>query len=178
MSWRAARITVRHGIATSPLRLLVMTARSLRSRPAVLCLILLVAGCASTPQTSHEQDTDAKQFGTHPNAGTIYVYRTEFDHLEDQTVLYANGRLIGATLPGTYFRLDLPPGRHLLHGIAADTGRITLDTRIGELYFVELTVVEAQSNFRLVSDEVGRSRIVKCCALLENWAPGQRPLLR
>ena len=155
-------------------------ARGVRPLPLalVICLVLLVTGCAATPQASREHDADAKQFGTHPNAATIYVYRSELDRLEDQTTLYLDGRVVGETLPGTYFRLDATPGRHVLQGIAADTGRFTIDTRIGELYFVELTVVEAQSHFRLVSDAVGRNRILKCCVLLENWAPGQRPLLK
>lgn len=160
-------IAVRHGIGVCHLW-----------RTLILGLVLCVAACASSPQASREQDADAKQFGTHPNAATIYVYRSALDRLEDQTTLYLDGRIVGETLPGTYFRLDAAPGRHVLQGIAADTGRFTVDTRIGELYFVELTVVEAQSHFRLVSDEVGRNRILRCCALLENWAPGQRPLLK
>ena len=139
---------------------------------------LLAAGCASTPQASRERDAEAKQFGTHPNASTIYVYRSEFDRLEDLQVLYIDERLVGETLPGTYFRIDTTPGRHVLHGIASDQGRIAPETRPGQLYFVELSVVEGQSQFRLVSEETGRQRILKCCALLENWAPGQRPLLK
>jgi len=138
----------------------------------------LAAGCASTPQASPERDAEAKQFGTHPNASTIYVYRSEFDGLQDLAVLYVDERLVGETLPGTYFRIDPSPGRHVLHGIGSDQGRIAFETRAGQLYFVELTVAENQSNFRLVPEDAGRQRILKCCVLLESWAPGQRPLLK
>src|ERR687895_566372 len=103
-------------------------------------MALLVAGCASTPQASRERDAEAKEFRTHPNASTIYVYRSPFDKLEELTVLYIDGRLIGETLPGAYFRIDTTPGKHLLHGVAFDSGRFALETRAGELYFVEINV--------------------------------------
>jgi len=144
----------------------------------IAVVTLLLAGCASTPQASREHDAEAKQFRTHPNASTIYVYRSRFDRLEDQTVLYIDGRLVGETLPGTYFRIDTPPGRHVLSGIGIDSGKVALDTRPSQLYYVELTVTEGLSNFRLMPEDTGRKRVVECCALLENWAPGQRPLLK
>jgi hypothetical protein len=145
---------------------------------ALAILALLVAGCASTPQASPERDSQARQFPTHPGASTIYLYRNEFDYHEDQAVLYIDGRLIGATLPGAYFRIDTVPAPHLLHGMGVDVGKLEVETRAGELYFVELSVSGGHSHFRLVPEEVGRRRILQCCVLLENWAPGQRPLLR
>ena len=148
---------------------------------ALLFVSLLVAGCTSTPEASRERDADAKQFYTHPNAATIYVYRLPSDQRaqgQEQSVLYLDDRLIGQTLPGAYFRIDAVPGRHLLHGIGSDMGRLQLDTRPGELYFVELTVPTGNSQFRLVRGDIARKHIVQCCALLENWAPGQRPLIR
>jgi hypothetical protein len=145
---------------------------------ALAFVALLLAACASTPQAPADRDAEAKQFRTHPGASTIYVYRSKFDRLEDLSVLYLDERLIGETLPGSYFRIDTTPGRHVLHGIGVDQGRIALETRPGALYFVELTVVEGQSHFRRASDEMGRKSILECCVLLENWAPGQRPLLK
>ena len=68
---------------------------------AVLALAsVLIAGCASTPEAGPARDAEAKQFLTHPSASTIYVYRSPFNHLEADTVLYVDGRLIGATRPG------------------------------------------------------------------------------
>lgn len=143
-----------------------------------LAAAVLVAGCASTPEASPWDDAAAKEFQTHPNASTIYVYRSEFNHLDTDTVLYIDGRLLGATLPGAYFRIDTVPGRHMLHGTGIDVGKIALETRPGEIYFVSLDVVAGHSNFRQVSNEAGRDRVRACCALLENWGPGQRPFLR
>ncbi|MGZ9037192.1 MAG: hypothetical protein ACXW12_08890 [Burkholderiales bacterium] len=147
-------------------------------RPAALAALALVGACASTPQAPLQADERAKEFAVHPSAATIYVYRSEWNTIDTGSVLYIDGRLIGATLPATYFRIDTVPGRHVLHGIGPDIGTIALDTRPGELYFVSVDVIGGHSHFSMVPPLPARDRIRDCCALLENWAPGQRPFLR
>jgi hypothetical protein len=145
-----------------------------------IAVALIVAGCTSVPQASEARDADAKQFNTQPGYAAIYVYRPDFGYASDpaESVLWMDTRLIGSTLPRTFFRLDTRPGRHVLHGDAHDTGKLALDTKAGELYFVSLNVVGGISRFTQVSPDTGRREILKCCAMMENWAPGQRPLLR
>ncbi|MGQ0522610.1 MAG: DUF2846 domain-containing protein [Betaproteobacteria bacterium] len=138
---------------------------------------ILLAACASTPQASRERDAQAKEFNTHPGTAALYVYRPD-TAFEEESVLYVGGRLIGATLPGTYFRIDLRPGAHRLQGTGVDNGSITIEAHPGALYFVSLRVVGSQSHFERVDDATARQSIQSCCALLENWSPGQRPLLR
>jgi hypothetical protein len=145
-----------------------------------IAIAAVMAACTS-PQAAPERDADAKQFSTHPNAAALYVFRSNFNRqvqMDDDSVLYLDDRLIGNTLPGAYFRIDAVPGRHILHGIGADAGRLSMDVRAGELYFVRLDVVNGQSHFRIEPEQVGRAQVKACCALLENWTPGQRPLLR
>jgi hypothetical protein len=142
----------------------------------LLGVIGLVTGCASTPQASDDRDKAAKQFGTHPASATLYVYR--IDTSTDDSVLWIGERIIGATLRNTYFRVNLEPGRHVLTGMGHDDGRLPIDVRPGMLYFVALTVAAGQSRFELVPEAIGRKAVTNCCSLLENWAPGQRPLLR
>ncbi|MBI1966179.1 MAG: DUF2846 domain-containing protein [Betaproteobacteria bacterium] len=145
----------------------------------VLLLAIALAGCASTPQASRGRDAEAKQFLTHPGSAAIYVYRADFPATNsDDSVLYVGDRLTGATLPGTYFRLDLRPGTHVLRGYGYDQGTFKLDVQSGALYFISLNVLGGNSHFRRVGPEAGKRMIQACCALLENWAPGQRPLLR
>ena len=153
----------------NPLRIAVMLA-------SLLAGALLMAGCTSTPEAQPERNALAKEFLTHPAASTIYVYRSEFNVFDTDTVLYVDGRVVGSTVPGTYFRIDTTPGRHILHGTGIDLGEIALQTRPGQLYIVELSVVGAQSTFRLLPDQAGRERVRACCTLLTNWAPGMRPL--
>jgi hypothetical protein len=152
-----------------------------RPRTALLVSILALAGCVSTPEATPERDAEAKRFMARPDAATIYVYRDDFSSAEpgtDDTVLYVDGRLIGATLPRTFFRFDVRAGERLLHGFAYDQGSLKVDTRPGELYFVSLQTAGGTSRFTLVKPDVGRRDILRCCALMENWAPDQRPLLR
>ena len=156
---------------------LMMTLRHI----CIAALVAILAACTSTPQASRERDAEAKQFVTHPGAATLYVYRSNLNRhaqIYDDPVLYVDDRLIGNALPGGFFRIDAVPGRHVLHGIGSDAGRLAIDVRPGQIYFVRLDVVAGQSNFRVEPEQIGRSTVQACCALLENWAPGQRPLLR
>jgi hypothetical protein len=145
---------------------------------AFAAAVLALGGCTSTPEAPPDRDALAKEFNTHPGASTIYVYRSQFNNLDFDSVLYLNGRLIGSTVPGTYFRVDAAPGHNVLHGTGIDLGQIALDTRPGALYFVSLNVFGGHSQFKVVPGEVAKQRIASCCVLLENWAPGQRPFVR
>lgn len=152
-----------------------------RARSALLVSILALAGCASTPEASSEADAEAKRFIALPGSAAIYVYRDEFrvdDADMQDSSLYVDGRLIGATLPGTYFRFHVRAGEHLLHGYGYDQGTLKFDARSGEIYFVALNVATGTSRFTPVTPETGQRDILRCCSLLENWAPGQRPILR
>lgn len=142
----------------------------------LLALVAGLAGCASTPQASAERDAEAKRFGSPPATAAVYIYRT--DTADEDSVLWIDGRLVGATLRGTYFRVHLEPGRHILTGMAADSGRMELETRPGLVYFVSLKVLGGRSHFQRMPSETGKKVVANCCVLLENWAPGQRPLLR
>jgi hypothetical protein len=152
-----------------------------RARLAWAVLIAALAGCTSTPQATGERDAEAKRFLARPGAAVIYVYRFDIGSTEmasDDTVLYVDERLIGSTVPLTFFRFEVQEGAHLLHGTGHDQGRLKLETRAGEIYFVQLLAAGGVSDFRRVDAETGKRDILRCCSLLENWAPGQRPLLR
>jgi len=146
--------------------------------PLIAAALMLAGGCASTPQASRERDAAAKEFLTHPATAALYVYRDSGRGESDDTVLFVDDRPIGSTLPASFFRFDVQPGRHVLHGIGYDNGYLALDARPGEIYFIALDTLGGTSSFVLVDDQTGRRAVSRCCALLENWAPGQRPLLR
>lgn len=156
------------------------SSRLLRDSAVVLAVLLALAGCASTPQAPAGEDALAKQFLTHPDSATLYVYRPDRSPSPDSedTLLYVDDRLIGATLPGTYFRIDLLPGVRRLHGMAHDNGSLNVNIRRGEITFVALIAFNGSSYFARVAPEAGKHELVRCCELMENWTPGQRPLLR
>jgi hypothetical protein len=151
-----------------------------RVATATAWLIIALGGCASVPEASLARDAEAKQFETRPGAAALYVFRNDFPStstLED-SVLYVDDRLIGATLPGTFFRIDLLPGTHELHGYGYDRGSFKIRARDGEAHFVALNVIGGVSHFSPMAPAAGKREIARCCALMENWQPGQRPLLR
>ena len=152
----------------------------MRAAAATAGLIIALGGCASVPEAAPARDAEARQFETRPGAAALYVFRNDFPStsmLED-SVLYVDNRLIGATLPGTFFRIDLLPGTHELHGYGYDRGSLKVRARDGEVRFVALNVIGGVSHFRAVPPDAGKREIARCCALMESWAPGQRPLLR
>jgi uncharacterized protein DUF2846 len=144
-----------------------------------LALLVALAGCASTPQATTASDAEAKRFLSHPGLAAVYVFRPDFtaSAMED-TILHVDDRLIGQTLPGTFFRVDVQPGAHVVRASAAGATAIAINARTGELYFVQLDVSDGGSRLALVEPAKAQAIILKCCALMENWAPAQRPLLR
>ena len=145
----------------------------------LVALLLALGACASTPQATPKRDAEAKRFISHPGFAAIYVYRPDFLSLEmDDSTLYVDDRLIGATLPGAFFRIDVQPGPRVVSSSAAGSTELKLDTRPDELYFVQLNVTSGSSRLALVDPETAKREINRCCALMENWAPGQRPALR
>ena len=143
---------------------------------SMACLLFAMSGCASTPQATAERDELAKQFAADPEKGTVYIYRpgVNFDNnTEDiSSVLYIDQRLIGSTLAGVYFLVQLAPGTHVLSGIANDQGKMTLQVEAGRLYFVSLQVLNGSSVFTQVGVDTGKREVSNCCTLYDNAKPG------
>jgi hypothetical protein len=152
----------------------------MRARLALAIAIFVLAGCTSTPQAASERDAEAKRFHTRPDAARIHVFRPDLNTADmGDTVLHVDDRLIGTTLPRTFFVIDVSPGRRVVRAVSPGTDQITIDTEAAQLYFVELDALEGGSPMlRRVNPDTGKREILRCCSLLENWAPGQRPLLR
>ncbi len=151
---------------------------TLRIAPAIVLLLALVGGCASTPMASRESDADAKRFETAPNAAIIYLYRPPAPGGDAASTIWVDGRLIGETLPTTYFRVPVRAGYHRINAAGSDLGRLEIDAKAEGVYFVEMQVLgESQSAtttiFRSVAPETGKAAILRCCRLLEAWRPGQ-----
>jgi len=141
--------------------------------------LLLAAGCASTPHATAARDAEAKAFRPQADASTVYVFRTDRPTADGfDSMLILDDHLVGSTLPGSFYRVIVPPGRHVLQGFGPDAGSMAFDAPGKDMVFVELVVVAGHSHFTVVPPAYGQASIRACCHLLENWAPGQRPLLR
>jgi hypothetical protein len=152
--------------------------RNVQGIPAVIGILLaLLAGCASTPEASLTTDADAKRFDSAPNAALIYIYRP-IGAGPGVSTIWLDGRLVGESLPQSFFRVAARPGHNRITTSGNDPGRLEFDTRADGVYFVEARVQgvsqsEASSSFRLVAPEIGKAAIVDCCRMLEAWRPGQ-----
>lgn len=139
--------------------------------------VLLVA-CAATPEAPRSADAEAKRFESAPRAAIVYLYRADTPGSDATSTIWVDDHLIGDTLPATYFRIAVRPGRNRISGFAGDQGRIEIETRPGEVYFVAMQVPgdihsSPTTFFRTVTPEIGKAAILRCCTLLDAWRPGQ-----
>ena len=144
--------------------------------PLVLILALL-GGCAATPEAPPASDAEAKRFESAPRAAIIYLYRADTPSSATSTI-WVDDRLVGQSLPATYFRVAVRPGRNYIAAFAPDQGRLEIDTREGGVFFVAMQVggdfeTPGDTIFRSVPPEAGKAEILRCCTMLETWRPGQ-----
>ena len=103
-------------------------------RYLLLTVLLLIAGCAQLPPPP--EDAAAKRFEALPDRAVIYLARPAPDPTFIVPVML-NDRMIGSTYHGTFLRIEVPAGRHVLRGMAGDSGTITVDAAAGRIYYVE-----------------------------------------
>lgn len=129
----------------------------------LLLAILLITGCAQYQLPPPPEDAIAKRFETAPGKSVIYLARHSMEPSYVAPVIL-DDHGIGSTYRGTYMRIELPAGTHKLHGMAGDSGSITLKTEPGQLYFVEHRAFGyrdfTHSSYTQVGPERGRSLVM------------------
>lgn len=148
-----------------------------RATPALLVVFALLAACTATPEAMPDRDAAAKHFEPAARAAVIYLYRADSPSKGVSTV-WVDGRLVGQSLPATYFRAITRPGRNRINATGADAGHLEIQTREDNVYFVAVHVSgedEGSSTtvFRSVPPAIGQAAIQRCCTMLETWRPGQ-----
>lgn len=163
---------------THPMAEAISKSRS--ARGALALAAVLLSACASTPEANLERDQEAKRFEPVTRDAVLYVYRPDMGNTAADTTLWANGRLVGTSLPRTYFRIIVLPGRTHLHTNGPDSGKIEVMAGGNEITYVEMQTLNPDSpstHFRVVSAEHAQAAIRACCTMLEVWRPGQPRLL-
>lgn len=133
----------------------------------ILFLAVLLAGCVQLPPTP--QDIQAKKFERVPDKAVVYVVRGFPDFSENGATIWLGDSATITTYPGTYYRWEVPPGRHRIVGFGGDTGAITLAAEAGRIYFVQQRVSRFfrydQSYFQLVDERQGRAAVMRAVLL-------------
>ena len=142
-----------------------------------MVLLALLGGCAATPEASRETDAGAKRFESAPRAAIIYLYRADTPS-DTTSTIWIDDRVVGQSLPATYFRVAVRPGHNRITAFAPDQGWLEIDTRDGGVFFVAMQVggnadTTSDTVFRSVPPETGKAHILRCCTLLETWRAGQ-----
>ena len=78
---------------------------------AVIAIVFL-AGCASVPMAPPEEDAAAKEFSTHPDKASIFVFRNESMGGAVSMDITLNGEAMGKSGPKTFFHWLVDPGRY------------------------------------------------------------------
>lgn len=110
----------------------------------LLLALLLMAGCAQLPPPP--EDAVAKRFETRPDCAVIYLAR---DALEPSFVapVMLDDRMIGSTYRGTYMRIEIPAGTHVIRGMAGDSGSIKITVAAGQIYYLQHRAYGYRSSF-------------------------------
>ena len=87
-------------------------------RLATVLLALALTACVTREPSP--QEIRSKRFETLPDKAVVYLYRDRIDFVDNPASFTLDGAHQGATYRGTYFRLELAPGRHQLAGFAQD----------------------------------------------------------
>jgi len=127
----------------------------------VLFLVLGLAGCAHTPLPPTPQEIQAKRFEPVASQSVIYIVRDYPDFNDSPATLTLDNAASITLYPGTFYRWEVPAGKHRVAGFAGDNGAIHLDTAPGRVYYVQHRLSVAgffpMSLFQVVGEGQGRA---------------------
>jgi hypothetical protein len=109
-----------------------------KSSIGLVALLALLAGCTQMGPTPAA--TQAVNIQSTPGMAVVYLVRTRPDISYLTAPIVVDEKYVGPTYAGTYMRLELAPGRHVISGYAQDNGAITLNVQADRVYFVQHSV--------------------------------------
>lgn len=129
-------------------------------------LIGVLAGCASVPMASLEQDTAAKTYAVKPGKANIYVYRNENFGAAIKMPVAIDGRLVGDTAAKTYLKVEVASGNHTVTSKTENDASVSLQTTAGKNYFVwqevKMGMWSARSQLHQVDEATGKAGVDEC----------------
>jgi hypothetical protein len=104
----------------------------------LVSVLALVSGCAQLGPSPAA--TQAVRIENTPGMAVVYLVRTRPDISYLTAPIVVDDRYVGPTYAGTYMRLEMSPGRHVISGYAQDNGAIALNVQADRVYFVQHSV--------------------------------------
>lgn len=144
---------------------------------AVIALVYVAAGCASTSKAPETKSNEAKSFEAPSDKGTVFLYRTgRAVGAAGQLMVKVNTTNAGGTGPGTFFRWDLTPGAYTFSSSTAESSAvIQLDVKAGQVYYIRQDARMGLDNGRVTMKEVdknkGQNEIKGCKLLVSSYIP-------
>ncbi|MCU1716420.1 DUF2846 domain-containing protein [Pseudomonas sp. 5P_3.1_Bac2] len=138
------------------------------SKSLLLCASLslaLLAGCASVPMASTEQDQQSKTFSAPPpDQSGLYIFRDSILGAALKKTVKVDGEVIGETASNTYFYRLIKPGQHLLSTESEfSDNSIELYTEPGKNYYVrqsiKLGVFVGGAKLKVVDEAEGQEAV-------------------
>lgn len=129
-------------------------------------MMLGLAGCASVPMASNDQDAAAKQFKPPADMASLYIYRNEVFGAAIPMTVSVNGKTLGQTAANTYFHLTVSPGKYTIQSLTENVSDLSIDASAGKNYFVwqevKMGMWAARSHLQEVDETKGREAVKEC----------------
>ncbi len=143
-------------------------------RVVAVCAVSMSAflfGCASVNKATPQADAEAKSFKPNPNVSQVYLYRNETLGAALSMPVTVNGKLAGNTGANSYFKFDLPAGKHAFTS-QGDGSKLDLATENGKIYYVwqevKMGMMSGGSKLQIVPEEVGKKGVLECTRIQAN----------
>nr|WP_086939707.1 DUF2846 domain-containing protein [Thaumasiovibrio occultus] len=128
--------------------------------------LTMLAGCASVPMASNEDNNKAIEFGA-PTEGMagVYIYRTSALGAALKKDLYVNGDCLGETATGVFFYTEVAGDQEHVFSTESEfsPNELTLYTEANELYYLEqyikMGVFVGGANLRKVESAIGQEQV-------------------
>ncbi len=142
-----------------------MKLRKLFGYTLVVLVAAFASGCASVQKAAPAKDLAAKKFEASAERAQVYVYRNEVLGAALSMPVTVDGKLAGKTGPKSFFKFDLPAGKHTLTSQGKES-QLDLNVENGKIYYVwqevKMGVMSGGSKLQLVSDEQGQKGVKEC----------------
>jgi hypothetical protein len=130
-------------------------------KPHHVLPVLLLAACATGPRATPQADADARLYRAAPDKAVVYLIRDYGYVFATGVKVTVDGKDMGETYPGSYFRWELPPGEHVIVSLTEPPATLSLNTAPGGIYYVwqdiHVGFLRAHSELRVVDQTTTRA---------------------